>query len=73
MNNRLAPYGQSASQVISGVKLEEAKKLLGPAGKSVGETALRLGYADSTAFSRAFRKWSGMSPSDFKKTVKELG
>ncbi|WP_170366835.1 helix-turn-helix domain-containing protein [Ruegeria arenilitoris] len=73
LNNRLASYGQSASQVISAVKPEEAKKLLGPVGKSVGETALRLGYADPTAFSRAFRKWSGMSPSGFKKTVKELG
>ncbi|WP_171098020.1 AraC family transcriptional regulator [Ruegeria sp. HKCCD7255] len=66
LNNRLAPYGQSASQVISGIKLEEAKKLLGPGGKSVGETALRLGYADPTAFSRAFRKWTGMSPSAYR-------
>ncbi|WP_254442664.1 helix-turn-helix domain-containing protein [Ruegeria arenilitoris] len=34
---------------------------------------MRLGYSDSTAFSRAFRKWSGMSPSDFKRIVKERG
>ena len=73
LNNRLAPYGQSPSQVISGVKLEEAKKLLGPGGMSVGETALRLGYADSTAFSRAFRNWSGMSPSAYRNLVKGQG
>ncbi len=71
LNNRLAPYGQSASQVIAGIKLVEAKRLLGEEQKPVGETAQRLGYADPTAFSRAFRKWTGMSPAAYRKTTRE--
>ncbi|MBO9453041.1 helix-turn-helix domain-containing protein [Tropicibacter sp. R16_0] len=71
LNNRLAPYGQSASQVIVSIKLSEAKKLLGEEHRTVSETALRLGYADPTAFSRAFRKWTGMSPAAFRKSAKE--
>uniref|UniRef100_UPI00249458EA helix-turn-helix domain-containing protein n=1 Tax=Ruegeria atlantica TaxID=81569 RepID=UPI00249458EA len=66
--NRLEPYGQTASQVIARIKQEEAERLLTKDNKSVGETAQRLGYADPTAFSRAFRKWTGVSPAAYKKS-----
>ncbi|MFY0660347.1 MAG: helix-turn-helix domain-containing protein [Shimia sp.] len=71
LNNRLEPYGQTASQVIVRLKQEAAESLLIKGWKSVGETAQRLGYRDPTAFSRAFRKWTGMSPAAFKKSNKE--
>ncbi|WP_282022545.1 helix-turn-helix domain-containing protein [Ruegeria faecimaris] len=68
LNNRLKPYGQTSSQVIARIKQEEAERLLAKDNKSVGETAQRLGYADPTAFSRAFRKWTGVSPAAYKKS-----
>jgi AraC-like DNA-binding protein len=71
LNNRLEPYGQTASQVIARVKQDEARTLLSKGRKSVGETAQRLGYGDPTAFSRAFRKWTGMSPAAFKRSNSE--
>ncbi len=70
LNNRLAPYDMTASQVITNVKQSEAERLLMTQNMSVGRTALRLGYADPTAFSRAFRKWTGVSPAKFKKQNK---
>jgi len=32
---------------------------------TVKETALSLGYSDTTSFSKAFKKWSGQSPKQF--------
>ncbi len=71
LNKRLEPYGQTASQVIARIKREAAENLLVQGKKSVGETAQRLGYSDPTAFSRAFRKWTGMSPAAFKRSNRE--
>lgn len=71
LNNRLAPYNMTASQVIARIKKAEAEYLLVKGTKSVGETAQRLGYADPTAFSRAFRNWTGMSPAAFKRSNRE--
>ena len=47
-------------------RLEEAAALLG-AGCSVKETALRCNFADSSHFSRTFRRHFGVSPSEFRK------
>lgn len=71
LNGRLRGYDETASQVIARLKREEAEKMLQPGGRSVGETAQRLGYSDPTAFSRAFRKWTGASPAAFRKALKE--
>jgi AraC-like DNA-binding protein len=34
---------------------------------SVGETAYLVGFSDPAAFSRAFRRWTGMSPAEVRK------
>jgi AraC-like DNA-binding protein len=33
----------------------------------VAEIAKSLGYSDPAHFTRAFRRWSGLSPTDFRK------
>ncbi|WP_299425120.1 AraC family transcriptional regulator [uncultured Shimia sp.] len=71
LNSRLTKYDQTASQVITRLKREQAEKLLRQDGHSVNNVAAGLGYSDPTAFSRAFRKWTGMSPSAFRRSQKD--
>ncbi|HEX4681769.1 MAG TPA: AraC family transcriptional regulator [Gemmatimonadaceae bacterium] len=52
-------------EVLDELRRKLAVNYLGTAGASVKETARRLGYADATAFSRAFKRWTGLSPRDY--------
>ncbi len=46
-----------------------AVELLSVVGLSVNEVARRLGYSDTTAFSHAFRRWTGRPASDFRSSA----
>jgi AraC-like DNA-binding protein len=46
-----------------------AVELLSVVGLSVNEVARRLGYSDTTAFSHAFRRWTGKPASDFRSSA----
>lgn len=49
------------------MKLEEAKKLLSGSGVSISAVAGRLGYRNAESFSRIFKKYEGVTPSEFRK------
>jgi two-component system, response regulator YesN len=46
-------------------RMEKAKFLLSFKSLNVQETAMRVGYPDPNYFSRAFKKYTGQSPSEF--------
>lgn len=58
--------GLSAKKWIEFHIMQEAKYLLSFVGLSVKEVAYRLGYTDTSHFSRAFRKYDGQLPTAFK-------
>ena len=51
--------------IVSDLKKRDAYQCLSE-GMSIGQVALELGYDDPSNFTRAFRKWYGVSPSDFR-------
>lgn len=53
--------------VLQDIRMEKARKLLSTGTVSVKETALECGYADQTAFARAFRARSGMTPAEYRR------
>jgi AraC-like DNA-binding protein len=48
-------------EVLDSVRRERARELLS-AGRSVKEVALLLGFSEPSAFSRAYKRWTGSSP-----------
>lgn len=59
-------YGQSPKTIILEKKITEAKRLLYFTDLSVKEIAFRLGFEDSSYFSRIFKQKTNLSPTEFK-------
>ena len=68
---RLAARGTSIGSEISAMRRERASQLLADTDKTVRAVALDVGYPDPAVFSRAFKRWTGMTPSQYRK--KETG
>ncbi|MFB2596583.1 helix-turn-helix domain-containing protein [Herbiconiux sp. P17] len=58
-----AAVGEPPLRYVARVRMQRAKQLLRQQGWSVGQTAAALGYCSDVAFSRAFRRVAGASPS----------
>lgn len=67
LKRRLQEEGRNFRALMDHVLRERATQMLQEEGLSVSEVAFRLGYNDVSNFSRAFRRWTGQSPSDFRK------
>ena len=58
--------GNSPIEYIQRVKIESAKKSLEISRKTVSEIMYEVGYSDQKAFREVFRKFTGMSPVEYK-------
>ncbi len=63
--------GQSISQFIRAIRLEEAMKLLRQDVATASEIAYRVGFGSPTYFHRCFRRHYGYSPGDVKKRMED--
>lgn len=68
LRTRLRLRGTSLRLVTDGLRRSLAIDYLKSRELSVCEVAKRLGFADSAAFGRAFRRWAGCSPRDYRFT-----
>jgi AraC-like DNA-binding protein len=55
-------HGMTFRSLLDEARHERALALLQDRSLSMTEVAARLGYADATAFSRAFQRWTGRPP-----------
>jgi AraC-like DNA-binding protein len=66
IRRHLHSEGSNLRALISEARFELAQQLLRNTGLSIAEIAAALQYADSKAFSRAFRSWAEMSPTQWR-------
>lgn len=67
LHKHLASYGTGFREIRNSVMLDRAKALLAEDRSSITEIALILGFSETSAFSRAFRDLTGLSPAEFRK------
>lgn len=71
LSRRLKEEGHSLSELKLEVGVEYAQLLLLDSDKSINEIALNSGFTNATSFSRAFKRFTSQTPSQFKKNKKE--
>lgn len=62
LQRRLAEHGTSYREVLNRTRHELALDYLGSRRHAVGEVAFLLGFSEVSAFTRAFKRWTGDSP-----------
>jgi AraC-like DNA-binding protein len=62
----LEACGTRFQVLVDEVRFEIARQLLEQSVMDVREVATTLGYADASAFARAFRRWSRTTPADWR-------
>ena len=69
LQRRLEDEGTSFGQVLDETRRQTALELIGDPALSVGDISRGVGYADQFAFNKAFRRWTGRSPSAYRREI----
>jgi AraC-like DNA-binding protein len=70
IQRQLKLAGSSFKQLVDDVRLGLAQQHLLDPATSLTDAAFLLGYSDLSAFSRAFRRWTGQSPQDYRRATR---
>lgn len=62
LQRRLKETGLHYADVLANVRAELARGYLRESGVSLAEVAWLLGFSEQSAFSRAFKRWTGQTP-----------
>ena len=62
----------SPQEFLINLRLEKAARMLSGTKDPVGDIAAMVGYTDALAFSKAFKKKYGETPTDFRNTSPQL-
>ena len=65
LRRRLNAEGTSFRQILNDVRFQMARKYLIKENMDMSEIAFLLGFSNQSVFSRAFKRWSGISPRQF--------
>lgn len=66
LQRRLFGYSLSYQALIDSVREQLARRYLSRTNLMLSEIPLLLGYSDQSAFNRAFRLWTGMTPGRYR-------
>lgn len=61
--------GQNLRSFIKNLRMDLATKLLKDSANRISDVSLKIGYEDQSAFSRAFKKELGVSPTEYRKNL----
>lgn len=67
LQRRLAEQGTSFQHLLDGTRQHLAQGYLQDARIDIAEIALLLGFSEQSAFTRAFRTWTGLAPAQWRR------
>jgi AraC-like DNA-binding protein len=67
VQRRLNEEGQTFKLLLDGVRQDRARRLVADGEKTIGQVARRLGYSRSTSLNRSMMRWTGKSPTSFRR------
>ncbi len=67
LQRRLSENGSSYSRVVDQARYQAASRLLRESDTRITDIAIDLGYTDSAHFTRAFKRWAGITPSEYRR------
>jgi AraC-like DNA-binding protein len=70
LQRQLEAAATSFNELLEDVRRAHAMRYVGETEHSVLQIAGSLGYADASSFRRAFRRWTGVSPTRFRTTAR---
>ena len=68
LQRRLEEEGTRFTEVLDGVRLDLARRALADPRATLTAVAFRLGFADLATFSRAFKRWTGKPPGQWRQS-----
>jgi len=69
LNRRLHAFGANYRDVLQSVRFEASRQLLRDTSLPVADIASALGYAETSPFVRAFRRWSATTPQSWREAA----
>ncbi len=72
LQRKLREEGTSFIDLLRDTRMQLASKYLRQPNRSVVETAYLLGFSEPSTFSRAFKRWSGRAPAEFRAQAARL-
>ena len=71
LQRRLAQHGTTYNELLNQARFDAAKQLLQDKSISVSNIGFELGYTNSANFTRAFRRWTGLSPRQYRQLASQ--
>ncbi len=67
LTRRLSEHGMTFRDLIKKTQENVSKNLLKKTSRSIAEIAYETGFSEQSAFNRAFKRWTGTSPSEYRR------
>ena len=64
--DQLADRGETFQSIATQARRDAAESLLATTSHPIADVAFLTGFSDQTAFTRAFKRWTGVSPSHWR-------
>ena len=69
LHRKLADAGTTWQQLVDDTRRDLALRLIEDPRRPIGEITFELGFSQQSAFARAFRRWSGSSPTRYREAL----